>query len=42
MVKRFSAVFFSISVFAVCGVLAQDRLYPNEFPLGSVTLLNGP
>jgi DUF1680 family protein len=42
MLKRLSAVFFGIAVFAVCGVRAQDGLYPNEFPLGSVTLLNGP
>jgi uncharacterized protein len=42
MVKRFSAVFFCIAVFALCGVMAQDRLYSNEFPLGDVTLLPGP
>ena len=24
------------------GIFAQDKFYPNEFPLGDVTLLNGP
>jgi uncharacterized protein len=24
------------------GIFAQDRLYTNEFPLGDVTLLDGP
>ncbi|MBN2036568.1 MAG: glycoside hydrolase family 127 protein, partial [Chitinispirillaceae bacterium] len=42
MVKRHAAVFCFVSVFALCGVMAQERLYPNEFPLGDVTLLNGP
>jgi DUF1680 family protein len=29
--------------FLICsGVYAQDRLYPNEFPLKDVTLLDGP
>ncbi len=36
-----------ISVFIYCMILAgnvhaQDKLYPDEFPLGDVTLLNGP
>jgi DUF1680 family protein len=42
MIKRLSMVFVSISVFAVCILSAQDRLYPNEFPLGDVKLLDGP
>ena len=32
-----AAVFFAVS-----GAYAQDRLYSNEFPLGDVTLLDGP
>ena len=27
---------------ATAGASAQDKLYPNEFPLGDVTLLDGP
>ena len=27
---------------AAAGASAQDKLYPNEFPLGDVTLLDGP
>jgi uncharacterized protein len=42
MFKRCVAVFFFISVFALCSVMAQDKLYTNEFPLGNVTLLAGP
>ncbi|MBN1306692.1 MAG: glycoside hydrolase family 127 protein [Chitinispirillaceae bacterium] len=42
MSDRWCAGLFVISVFALCGVNAQDMLYPNEFPLGDVTLLDGP
>jgi DUF1680 family protein len=42
MVKRCVVVSVFISVFAWCGVMAQDKLYANEFPLGDVTLLDGP
>jgi uncharacterized protein len=42
MVKRCVAVFFSIGALAWCSVMAQDKLYSNEFPLGDVTLLDGP
>jgi DUF1680 family protein len=42
MVKRGVVAAFFISVFAMCSVMAQDQLYPNEFPLGDVTLLDGP
>ncbi|MBN1127970.1 MAG: glycoside hydrolase family 127 protein [Chitinispirillaceae bacterium] len=42
MIKRCVAVSLLISVFAWCGVMAQDKLYSNEFPLGDVTLLDGP
>src|ERR1035437_7064136 len=39
---------FRLAVFYIClflgfgAVQAQDKLYPNEFPLGDVTLLDGP
>ena len=33
---------FTILVFAFCSVMAQDKLYSNEFALGDVTLLDGP
>ncbi|MBN1129020.1 MAG: glycoside hydrolase family 127 protein [Chitinispirillaceae bacterium] len=42
MVKRFVGISFLISVFSWCGVMAQDKLYSNEFPLGDITLLDGP
>ena len=29
-------------VFATSSIQAQDRLYADEFPLGDVTLLDGP
>ena len=35
---------FILSAFLVFGTMAkaQDKLYANEFPLGDVTLLDGP
>ena len=42
MVKRCTAMFVLIGVVALCSVKAQDKLYSNEFPLGDVTLLDGP
>ncbi|MBN2036145.1 MAG: glycoside hydrolase family 127 protein [Chitinispirillaceae bacterium] len=42
MIKRCFAVSLCISVFTWCTVLAQEKLYSNEFPLGDVTLLEGP
>lgn len=40
--KRQAGVFLFISAFALSSAIAQDKLYPNEFPLGDVTLLDGP
>ena len=38
-----SNFFFVVLAFLFAGtVQAQDRLYADEFPLGDVTLLNGP
>jgi len=43
MKKTFLVTVVFVSFFLVSGaVQAQDRLYPNEFPLGDVTLLDGP
>src|SRR5512147_2396033 len=42
MFKRLVSTAFFISVFAWCSATAQDKLYANEFPLGDVTLLDGP
>lgn len=39
--KQRAVVFLFLSVFGVCSVVAQDKLYPNEFPLGDITLLDG-
>ena len=35
---------FSMLMLLLCvsSIQAQDRLYADEFPLGDVTLLNGP
>ena len=37
---RFSCLL--MLVFATSSIQAQDRLYADEFPLGDVTLLDGP
>ena len=43
MKKKFRVAVFYMSCFLLFGVAqAQDKLYPNEFPLGDVTLLDGP
>jgi DUF1680 family protein len=42
MIKRQAGALFFVSVFGLCSVFAQDRLYHNEFPLGDVKLLDGP
>ena len=31
-----------LSIAPVLGVVAQDKLYKDEFPLGDITLLDGP
>ena len=41
MNRYFYAVITS-ALLIVYGVEAQNKLYPNEFPLGDVTLLDGP
>ena len=38
--KRFIATILAAA--AISTGNAQDRLYPDEFPLGDVTLLDGP
>ena len=41
MKRKYLALY--VSFFMVFGTLqAQDKLYPNEFPLADVTLLEGP
>ena len=35
-------ILFAAVLLAATGASAQDKLYPNEFPLGDVTLLDGP
>ena len=36
-------LFFALAMlFSFSGVQAQERLYADEFPLGDVTLLDGP
>ena len=42
MVTQNPAKTFVIVALLWCGALAQDKLYSNEFPLGDVTLLDGP
>jgi len=42
MIKRFIAVSFFIAVPLMWSINAQNMLYYNEFPLGDVTLLDGP
>ena len=43
MKKTFLVNVVFVSFFLVSGaVQAQDRLYPNEFPLSDVKLLDGP
>ena len=37
-----SKFLFVVLVFATSSIQAQDRLYADEFPLGDVTLLDGP
>ena len=39
MKKRFTIL---LLVCAATGINAQDKLYPNEFPLSQITLLEGP
>ena len=31
-----------LSIATALGVVAQDKLYKDEFPLGDITLLDGP
>ena len=31
-----------LSIAPALGVVAQDKLYKDEFPLGDITLLDGP
>lgn len=42
--KKLYCAFFTISIFFIWGtnLIAQDKLYPNEFPLQDVSLLDGP
>jgi DUF1680 family protein len=42
MVKRCIVESLCISLFAWFGVMAQNKLYSNEFSLGDVALLDGP
>jgi len=43
IVKKISAVFMLIgTMLPVINTHAQEKLYPNEFPLGDVRLLDGP
>src|SRR5665811_520209 len=47
MTQKSKIKILQISAFICCLLLAdkiqsQDKLYPNEFPLGDVTLLDGP
>lgn len=39
---HFSKLFFFLTLFFCCRVDAQDRLYPNEFPLSDVQLTASP
>lgn len=39
MKKTFTILLF---ICAATGINAQDKLYPNEFPLSQITLLEGP
>ena len=40
---RFGKLFFMMAMLLMAGsIQAQDRLYADEFPLGDVTLLDGP
>lgn len=41
-IKGFLAAFVVCSVLQVHEIKAQERLYPNEFPLSDVKLLDGP
>lgn len=40
--KHRLSILFAAVLLAATGASAQDKLYPNEFPLGDVTLLDGP
>ena len=40
--KRIRLYLFSVMLLAAGSVMAQDRLYADEFSLGDVTLLDGP
>jgi DUF1680 family protein len=43
MARLFHVITFLVCISALnISVHAQERLYPNEFPLGDVTLLDGP
>ena len=42
MKHRLVFIFFAAVLSAAFSAHAQDRLYSNEFPLGDVTLLDGP
>ncbi len=43
MKKLFLLQYISMGILLICiPTHAQDKLYPNEFPLGDVTLLDGP
>ena len=42
-IMRFGKLFFMMAMLLMAGsIQAQDRLYADEFPLGDVTLLDGP
>ena len=40
--RKLSFVSLTVMLLASGSIQAQDRLYANEFPLGDVTLLDGP
>ena len=40
--KRIFLAFCVLNCFILANLSAQNKLYPNEFPLGDVTLLDGP
>ncbi|HPG39425.1 MAG TPA: glycoside hydrolase family 127 protein [bacterium] len=42
--KKFCSIYCSLLciIFTSANLAAQEKLYPNEFPLGDVTLLDGP
>lgn len=42
IMKHRLSILFAAVLLVATGASAQDKLYPNEFPLGDVTLLDGP